>query len=591
MAAPQPIQAPQPVAPQQPTARRPQPLRPQPVPAQPVPAQPVPAQPVPSGRVAPQATPQPTAPQPVQPRRAQPQPIPQQGVAPAAPVQPGSGQRMRPQPAPQQPSGVRPQPLAAQAGVIGAGETIPVPRDDSAEEGESEALETLKKSAPAWLVSGVVHMLLIMLLAVWLIIPKNDDAVTLEVFHSENEGEELNDDPIDFETPNPVDDTVLTPQNLTPVEDPFATPPPLDLMSQDNAMSSDIVSSITGLAEGRDEGSRVDMLSKHGGDGKTEAAVGLGLKWLKQQQAADGSWSLVGPFNPYRDGPPPENKESATAMALLAFLGNGQTNVKGQYQETVDRGFKWLLKHQLENGRFHTERASHHFYTHGQCTIAVCELYAMTKNSQLRGPCEKAVQYILANQAPQGGWRYHPADEMSDTSVTGWVLMALQSAKMADLQVPQEALDKVSRYLDRASVDGGSLYGYLPDTQTPTPTMTAEALLCRQYLGWDRDDPRLVRGVDLLLKDHMPVWKDRDVYYWYYGTQLMHHMEGPAWTKWNDNMKKMLVENQVKSGREAGSWNPEGDEWGPYAGRLYTTCLSIYMLEVYYRHLPIYTIK
>jgi hypothetical protein len=25
--------------------------------------------------------------------------------------------------------------------------------------------------------------------------------------------------------------------------------------------------------------------------------------------------------------------------------------------------------------------------------------------------------------------------------------------------------------------------------------------------------------------------------------------------------------------------------------RLYTTCLSLYMLEVYYRHLPIYGVK
>ena len=30
------------------------------------------------------------------------------------------------------------------------------------------------------------------------------------------------------------------------------------------------------------------------------------------------------------------------------------------------------------------------------------------------------------------------------------------------------------------------------------------------------------------------------------------------------------------------------DQWGQHGGRLYTTCLSIYMLEVYYRHLPIY---
>ena len=30
------------------------------------------------------------------------------------------------------------------------------------------------------------------------------------------------------------------------------------------------------------------------------------------------------------------------------------------------------------------------------------------------------------------------------------------------------------------------------------------------------------------------------------------------------------------------------DRWAPNGGRLFVTSLSIYMLETYYRHLPIY---
>lgn len=473
-------------------------------------------------------------------------------------------------------------------GNISSGE-VPHLRGSEEEEGEEDAIEVIRKVAPAWMVSGVVHLLLIILLGVWFVIPSGDGQVTLETVFAEYEGDQLNDDALDFQVDNPVDDSVLTPQMLNPVENPFAAPPTMDLFSTSSVASSDIVAPVIGMAlSGREAGSKASLLSRYGGDKSTEAAVGLALEWLKKQQYPDGSWSLTGPYNAYRDGPPPENKESATAMALLAFLGNGHTHQKGLHQETVSRGVKWLLKQQLDSGRFHTDKHSHHFYTHGQCTIAICELYAMTKDSKLRVPCEKAIQYIVENQAPQGGWRYHPADEMSDTSVTGWVLMGLQSARFADLDVPQDVLDKVSKYLDRAATDGGSLYGYLPDTQDPTPTMTAEALLCRQYLGWDREDPRLVKGVRRLLEDHMPRWSKRDVYYWYYGTQVMHHMEGDEWVRWNDVMKKMLVDNQVKAGKERGSWNPENDEWGPFAGRLYVTCLSTYILEVYYRHLPIY---
>jgi len=80
----------------------------------------------------------------------------------------------------------------------------------------------------------------------------------------------------------------------------------------------------------------------------------------------------------------------------------------------------------------------------------------------------------------------------------------------------------------------------------------------------------------------------KNVYYWYYATQVLHHMEGEPWEQWNKVMRVALPEQQVKRGRERGSWDPTGDTWGELAGRLYVTCLCTYSLEVYYRHLPIY---
>ena len=83
-------------------------------------------------------------------------------------------------------------------------------------------------------------------------------------------------------------------------------------------------------------------------------------------------------------------------------------------------------------------------------------------------------------------------------------------------------------------------------------------------------------------------WNEQDVYYWYYATQMLHHMGGEWWNKWNQVMRQTVPEHQTKIGREKGSWSPSDDAWGHQGGRLFTTCLSIYMLEVYYRHLPIY---
>ena len=118
--------------------------------------------------------------------------------------------------------------------------------------------------------------------------------------------------------------------------------------------------------------------------------------------------------------------------------------------------------------------------------------------------------------------------------------------------------------------------------------MTAEGLLCRQYLGWKQDDPRLQAGMEYLLANPIE-WNEPDVYYWYYATQVAHHMEGTAWRDWNEKLRQVIPENQVKSGREKGSWSPANDENGVKAGRLFMTCFCTYMLEVYYRHLPIYS--
>ncbi|MFM7205472.1 MAG: hypothetical protein ACKO4T_02220, partial [Planctomycetaceae bacterium] len=137
-------------------------------------------------------------------------------------------------------------------------------------------------------------------------------------------------------------------------------------------------------------------------------------------------------------------------------------------------------------------------------------------------------------------------------------------------------------------------YGYRLDrTDRPaspvTAAISAEGLLCRQFLGWRRDDPRLVTGIELLVGDRPFAWDDdKDVYAWYYVTQVAHHAGGDAWRRWNDRMKQVLPGKQVDKGAEAGSWDPPLDRWGHIGGRLFTTCFCTFMLEVYYRHLPIY---
>jgi hypothetical protein len=277
-------------------------------------------------------------------------------------------------------------------------------------------------------------------------------------------------------------------------------------------------------------------------------------------------------------------------MALLAFQGAGHTHQSGNFQKEVQRGWDYLLRHQDLDGFFKPDESGQQqlLYAQAQATIAICELYGMTKDDKYKRPAQLALQFCQKAQSPEyGGWRYQPRED-SDLSVTGWFVMAFQSGRMAGLDVHSDMLERISKFLDMCATreDRGARYAYKPGEGSKL-SMTAEGLLCRQYLGWKYDDERLRRGVDYLLQNLID-YHEQNVYYWYYATQVCHHMDGDDWNRWNRVMRQEIPTNQIKTGSERGSWPPHGDDRGSAGGRLYVTCLSIFMLETYYRHLPIY---
>lgn len=338
---------------------------------------------------------------------------------------------------------------------------------------------------------------------------------------------------------------------------------------------------------------RREAAEKLGGNKESEDAVERGLDWLARHQYAAGNWSIHslncgddcsghGSFH---------SDTAATGLALLAFFGAGYTHTSGEHQDVVRRGLGWLTSHQKATGDlFADETEFVWMYSHGMAAIALCEAYGMTGDESLREPAQKAIDFIVAAQHPEfGGWRYRPRFE-SDTSVSGWQLMALKSGEMAGLNVPQSTYAGVTRWLN--SVEQQSAPGrfrYHPSKDS-SPAMTAEGLLMRQYLGAKRDNAALIAGADYL-KARAPRLDERDAYYWYYATQVMFHMQGDYWSDWNAKLRDLLITGQLKDGHSAGSWNPTqptSAKWGQAGGRHYLTCLNLLMLEVYYRHLPLY---
>lgn len=466
----------------------------------------------------------------------------------------------------------------------------PSPESVSGTAPDESNTDSVGRTAPSWLLSLVIHLIVLLILAL-ISTPAGNGFTNLVLDFG------ISDDPIedavelDLSTPL-TDELIESPQDAlddtlveTEIPDIFEMVEPAEMEAiEPVVLGADPIEITKPMFSGRTGAMRKALMAMFGATEETAEAVKLGLAWLKRQQHRSGYWSMRQPFS---SGASTENRPAATAMALIAFAGDGNTHLEGPYRQEVDKGLKYLISLQDRGGFMaSTARGNEQTYAQAQATIALCELYGMTKDSWLRAYAQRAVDYALKAQSTGGGWRYRP-NEPGDTSVTGWYVMALQSALGAGLEVDSGQMNLVGSYLDSASVYYGAGYAYQPGRSDATPTMTAEGLLCRQYLGWERNHGALQEGLNLLLADAPFDINSQNVYYWYYATQVFHHVGGPMWKQWNDEMKVKLPALQIRDGSERGSWAPQNDRWS-IGGRLYTTCLSIYCLEVYYRHLPLY---
>ncbi|TWT47179.1 hypothetical protein [Botrimarina hoheduenensis] len=349
------------------------------------------------------------------------------------------------------------------------------------------------------------------------------------------------------------------------------------------------------------------LAERDGGDAQTEDAVARGVDWLARAQRADGGWDTVRWGAGREDRVLGEDRGSAgkqaqtglTGLALLAMQGAGHTHLDGPYSATITAGLAYLIDQQQVGGDRDGDLSGDatlyaRTYCHSMATFALAEAYATTGDERLGSAVRRATGFLERTQnATYGGWRYVPGDR-GDMSQMGWAVMALRSAELAGVPIRPSVWDGIEQFL--ASVAMGRSRGlacYRPGGG-PTPTMTAEALYCRQILGRARTQPAAGREAIGLLAQNLPESGGRrppNLYYWYYGTLALHHERNTssdaqaAWSAWNAGMKQELVPRQVVDGPNLGSWRPD-TLWGGYGGRVYTTALATMCLEVYYRYDP-----
>jgi len=467
----------------------------------------------------------------------------------------------------------------------------------------------LFNAMPSWMISGIIHAILLVILAIWTV-GENIKVVTQIVAENFGDAEEIEEfkdemlpEPVDVMTnatvaTEAVAGAVDVPTEVTDVSvsnDVDAAPVQIELSNfgEKTAPRNDLakaIGAVTGSGvEGRGAASQAQMVAAAGGSAGSQAAVAAALRWFAEHQMPDGGWNFDHRLGACQGrcseaGKMTSARNGATGLALLPFLGSGQTHKEGAYKEQVKRGLYYLVTHMKPDHGGGSLIDGGNMYSHGICSIVLCEAYAMTHDRELMAPAQAAINFIVYAQDPVGGgWRYSPR-QPGDTSAVGWQLMALKSGHMAYLNVPPGTVAGAIKFLDSVQADSGSQYGYTgPGAGQAT---TAVGLLSRMYLGWKKDNPALQRGVERMSASGV---SKGNMYYNYYATQIMRHVEGDAWKKWNEGMRDWLVDSQAKTGHEKGSWFMKGGDHGADSGgRLYCTSIATMMLEVYYRHMPIY---
>ncbi len=324
---------------------------------------------------------------------------------------------------------------------------------------------------------------------------------------------------------------------------------------------------LMGLFKGRTPESRQAAEAQYGGGVEkfSEPVVSKALKWLKTHQQKDGSWNVEGT-------PEGEGNVICTSLALLAFIGHGETPASAEYGATVSKALQYLVAQQDEQGVFRPVDADP---VTGQAiaSYALAEAFIMTENPVLRESLKRGIEVMRLQMG-------NP-EEKRGTLSGAWQVQALSSASWVFRGDP-EVGKLVQLAMDEMLLRSGK-------QEVNKTTVAAEAFAL--HLARRMNSEELREAIQFLgkytLPDTVPRWGNSKVdaepgggiLFWYLAVNAF-FCEDPAGDNFGRFMPalvKALVQNQA----EDGHWNGYTEE-GKRLGPVVNTSLASMSLMVFY---------
>jgi hypothetical protein len=303
-------------------------------------------------------------------------------------------------------------------------------------------------------------------------------------------------------------------------------------------------------------------------------AIDRGLEYITSKQRKDGGW---------------HNNNAVNGLALLAYMGRGHVPKRGKYPEQLEKGKRFLLATSNPQTGYLSFGS---MYEHGLATLSLAEMYGMDPDPELEDKLRKAISLIERTQSPLGGWRYNPAPDNQDLSVSVMQIVALRAASNAEIPVSEKVVEKAIAYVRRCAAPTGG-YGY--EGPGAGPQTTAAGILSMQLLG-KFDDPNIPKSMEVLRnylrasnKEQFEASGLQYYYYFhYYAMQAHYQFGGKAWADWHPRIRDTLLEYQDK---KDGSWPiPAGTSEIAVVdpNKVYSTAMACLVLDIYLHFLPAY---
>jgi hypothetical protein len=398
------------------------------------------------------------------------------------------------------------------------------------------------------------------------------------------------------------------------------------------------VGTLKSIYQARTAENRNEWIGNLGGSHQSEQSVDAGLDWLARHQVQSGAWCNRyvgdGPESVCEHGrrcagPGRDFIFAQSGLALLALQAGGHYAFNGKkYSGHVKRGLDCLVTHQGGNGGLYAladvleprkgrptkkarpglggamsfgddiweMRSPMAMYEHGIATFALAEACAVAVASneppdpKYVAAMKEAVALIERAQRPDGGWRYTPIPRgASDTSVTGWQVLALKSAREAGVTVPATCMERVRAYFRSCETGSDGQTSYMSRGGGASYAMTGVGMLAHEFLLDDSRCDLVRKGAAYLAREADAAGRAPSYYDLYNCTFALYAADGPSgphWTQWNRAVRDRLIAMQrpADAGCERGSWPMTAhDHEDKAGGRVYTTALAVLTLEVYYR--------